>query len=206
MSWNRLFRLQWPRRGRPEHRHPRFSIFVGNLAPDVTEHMLTVLFQLKYKSCGTAEIVFDRMSGFSCGYGFVRFHRRTDRDRAYSEMQGVYCGNRPMRIGLAKKYRAVNARPGMSTIVLWPCGWVFPWDANIIRQMRTDETDMLPRDVFRSGLEIRRDYPLPTFPTFIRISHPIPKIVPVCPICTHLRPVASPSTLQPVPQDRRTAH
>lgn len=43
----------------------------------------------------------DPLSGMSRGYGFVRFSDESDQQRALSEMQGVYCGNRPMRISTA---------------------------------------------------------------------------------------------------------
>jgi RNA recognition motif-containing protein len=43
----------------------------------------------------------DPLSGMSRGYGFVRFSDEGDQQRALSEMQGVYCGNRPMRISTA---------------------------------------------------------------------------------------------------------
>lgn len=41
------------------------------------------------------------MTGMSRGYGFVRFADETDQQRALTEMQGVYCGSRPMRISTA---------------------------------------------------------------------------------------------------------
>ena len=43
----------------------------------------------------------DPISGMSRGYGFVRFGDEADQQRALTEMQGVYCGNRPMRISTA---------------------------------------------------------------------------------------------------------
>lgn len=43
----------------------------------------------------------DPISGMSRGYGFVRFSDENDQQRALTEMQGVYCGNRPMRISTA---------------------------------------------------------------------------------------------------------
>jgi RNA recognition motif-containing protein len=43
----------------------------------------------------------DAMTGQSRGYGFVRFSDESDMQRALVEMQGVYCGNRPMRISTA---------------------------------------------------------------------------------------------------------
>ena len=43
----------------------------------------------------------DPISGMSRGYGFVRFGDEAEQSRALQEMQGVYCGNRPMRISTA---------------------------------------------------------------------------------------------------------
>src|SRR5207302_10461425 len=47
------------------------------------------------------KIMTDPVSGMSRGYGFVRFSDEMDQQRALTEMQGVYCGNRPMRISTA---------------------------------------------------------------------------------------------------------
>lgn len=56
----------------------------------------------------------DPLSGMSRGYGFVRFSEESDQQRALTEMQGVYCGNRPMRISTATpKNKAGAAAPGM---------------------------------------------------------------------------------------------
>lgn len=84
-----------------EERAPEYSIFVGDLGPEVTEYVLVSLFQARFKSCKAAKIMTDAVSGQSRGYGFVRFSDQNDQQRALTEMQGVYCGNRPMRISQA---------------------------------------------------------------------------------------------------------
>ncbi|CAG8755418.1 548_t:CDS:2, partial [Racocetra fulgida] len=65
---NRVFKLNWASGGgltdRKDDRGPEFSIFVGDLGPEVTEWMLV-------------------------------------QQRALLEMQGSFCGNRPMRISTA---------------------------------------------------------------------------------------------------------
>lgn len=43
----------------------------------------------------------DPISGMSRGYGFVRFSSEEEQQSALQTMQGVYCGNRPMRISTA---------------------------------------------------------------------------------------------------------
>lgn len=84
-----------------DDRGPEYSIFVGDLGPEVNEYVLVSLFQNKYASCKSAKIMSDPISGLSRGYGFVRFSDEADQQRALTEMQGVYCGNRPMRISTA---------------------------------------------------------------------------------------------------------
>lgn len=84
-----------------DDRGPEYSIFVGDLGPEVNEFVLVSLFQSRFPSCKSAKIMTDPMTGASRGYGFVRFSDETDQQTALSTMQGVYCGNRPMRISTA---------------------------------------------------------------------------------------------------------
>lgn len=86
---------------RSDDRGPEYSIFVGDLGPEVNEYVLVALFQARFPSCKSAKIMTDAVSGQSRGYGFVRFSDETDQQRALVEMQGVYCGSRPMRISTA---------------------------------------------------------------------------------------------------------
>lgn len=67
----------------------------------MNEYVLVSLFQSRFPSCKSAKIMTDPISGMSRGYGFVRFSDEGDQQRALTEMQGVYCGNRPMRISTA---------------------------------------------------------------------------------------------------------
>jgi len=103
---NRPFKLNWASGGgladrSRDDRGPEFSIFVGDLGPEVNEYVLVSLFQSRFPSCKSAKIMTDPISGMSRGYGFVRFSEQQDQERALTEMQGVYCGNRPMRISTA---------------------------------------------------------------------------------------------------------
>lgn len=43
----------------------------------------------------------DRRTGFTRGYGFVRFSSMLDQQRAIQEMQGFIINNRPIRVSLA---------------------------------------------------------------------------------------------------------
>ncbi|KAH9999728.1 hypothetical protein F4779DRAFT_622636 [Xylariaceae sp. FL0662B] len=102
---DRVFRLNWASGGglvdRRDDRSPEYSIFVGDLGHEVNEFVLVALFQARFTSCKSAKIMTDQQTGQSRGYGFVRFSDERDQQRALVEMQGVYCGNRPMRVSPA---------------------------------------------------------------------------------------------------------
>ncbi|KAG9138585.1 hypothetical protein Leryth_012931 [Lithospermum erythrorhizon] len=77
------------------------SIFVGDLAADVTDTLLHETFSTRYSSVKAAKVVIDANTNRSKGYGFVRFGDDSERTQAMNEMNGVYCSSRPMRIGPA---------------------------------------------------------------------------------------------------------
>ncbi|KAF4355883.1 hypothetical protein G4B88_018822 [Cannabis sativa] len=99
------FRLNWATFSTGEKRSDNnasdLSIFVGDLAADVTDRLLHETFASKYPSVKAAKVVFDANTGRSKGYGFVRFGDDSERTQAMTEMNGVYCSSRPMRIGAA---------------------------------------------------------------------------------------------------------
>eukprot|EP00127_Corallochytrium_limacisporum_P003846 Clim_evm60s153 gene=Clim_evmTU60s153 len=77
----------------PEHDH---RIFVGGLGPDTTDEMLTNMF-LQYPSFAKAKVIKDK-AGKSKGFGFVSLLDTKDYIAAMREMNGKYCGNRPMKL------------------------------------------------------------------------------------------------------------
>ncbi|XP_061347860.1 polyadenylate-binding protein RBP45-like isoform X2 [Gastrolobium bilobum] len=98
------FRLNWATFSAGERRHddsPDHTIFVGDLAADVTDYLLQETFRSRYNSVKGAKVVIDRGTGRTKGYGFVRFADESEQLRAMTEMQGVLCSTRPMRIGPA---------------------------------------------------------------------------------------------------------
>ncbi|KAI9330344.1 hypothetical protein DFJ73DRAFT_90240 [Zopfochytrium polystomum] len=119
---NRIFKLNWASGGglvdNRRDAGPEFSIFVGDLAQEVNDFVLLVsvipaydcnspadphknTFQSRYESTRSAKVVTDPLTGMSRGYGFVRFGSELDQQRAMTEMQGQFCGSRPMRISVA---------------------------------------------------------------------------------------------------------
>ncbi|THG12781.1 hypothetical protein TEA_029000 [Camellia sinensis var. sinensis] len=70
------YRLNWASFGTGEKRQDTthdYTIFVGDLASDVTDDMLQETFRPHYPSVKGAKVVTDRMTGRTKGYGFVRF-------------------------------------------------------------------------------------------------------------------------------------
>ncbi|XP_023537623.1 polyadenylate-binding protein RBP47-like [Cucurbita pepo subsp. pepo] len=98
------FRLNWATSSTGDKRSEKgsdLSIFVGDLAADVTDSILQETFASKYSSVKAAKVVYDPNTGCSKGYGFVRFGDDNERSQAMTDMNGVYCSSRPMRIGAA---------------------------------------------------------------------------------------------------------
>lgn len=109
------FRLNWATFSMGDKRNDNgsdLSIFVGDLAADVTDTMLHELFASKYPSVKAAKVVIDANTGRSKGYGFVRFGDDNERTQAMTEMNGVYCSTRPMRIGPATPRKSIGYQQG----------------------------------------------------------------------------------------------
>ncbi|WRX28262.1 RNA recognition motif domain - like 10 [Theobroma cacao] len=107
------FRLNWAALGYGEKRQdegPDYTIFVGDLAADVSDYMLQETFKAVYPSVKGAKVVTDRSTGRSKGYGFVRFGDETEQLRAMTEMNGIYCSTRAMRIGPAANKKPVTGQ------------------------------------------------------------------------------------------------
>lgn len=131
------FRLNWASFGIGERRPdagPEHSIFVGDLPPDVTDYLLQETFRAQYPSVRGAKVVTDPNTGRSKGYGFVKFADENERNRAMTEMNGVYCSTRPMRIsaatpkktpGLQQQYTAVKGSVVMYFILCETMSCIF---------------------------------------------------------------------------------
>ncbi|CAM6085450.1 unnamed protein product [Calypogeia fissa] len=114
------FRLNWASFGIGERRPeagPEHSIFVGDLAPDVTDYMLQETFRTRYPSVKGAKVVTDANTGRSKGYGFVRFGDEMERNLAMTEMNGIYCSSRPMRISAATPKKSLGPAQQMNAKV-----------------------------------------------------------------------------------------
>ncbi|XP_042377403.1 RNA-binding protein L-like isoform X1 [Zingiber officinale] len=114
-----VFRLNWATCGAGEKRNDgiKYTIFVGDLAADVTDYLLQETFKKHYTSVKGAKVVTDRLTGHSKGYGFVKFGDPNEQTRAMTEMNGVYCSTRAMRIGPAANKKNLGTQQQLSTNV-----------------------------------------------------------------------------------------
>ncbi|XP_028316449.1 tRNA selenocysteine 1-associated protein 1-like [Gouania willdenowi] len=78
-----------------------YSLFVGDLTPEVDDGMLYEFFYNRYPSCRGGKVVLDSM-GNSKGCGFVQFPDERLQKRALDECQGsLGLGSKPLRLSLA---------------------------------------------------------------------------------------------------------
>jgi len=104
------YRLNWASAGEKRDDTPDYTIFVGDLAADVTDYMLQETFRVHYPSVKGAKVVTDKMTMRSKGYGFVKFGDPAEQARAMTEMNGMPCSSRPMRIGPAANRKTTGFR------------------------------------------------------------------------------------------------
>ncbi|KAJ2545252.1 hypothetical protein EV175_005824, partial [Coemansia sp. RSA 1933] len=85
---------------------PEYSLFVGDLASEVTDVQLAHEFRCRYPSVRAAKVVTDPITMLPRGYGFVRFGDEADQQRALAEMQGHHIGARAIRVSTATPKRS----------------------------------------------------------------------------------------------------
>ncbi|GAB2284682.1 Polyadenylate-binding protein rbp45 [Dionaea muscipula] len=107
------FRLNWATLGAGQKKQDEstdYTIFVGDLAGDVTDYVLQETFRAHYPSVKGAKVITDHATGCSKGYGFVRFADESEQVKAMTYMNGMYCSSRPMRIGPAANKKPVGVQ------------------------------------------------------------------------------------------------
>ena len=105
------YRLNWPAFGSGEKVPEDYTIFVGNLAPDVTDNLLQETFGSRYHSVKEAKVIIDNITRRSKGYGFVRFGNEKEKARAIIVMNGMLCSSRPMLVEPVTKKTTVYQQP-----------------------------------------------------------------------------------------------
>jgi hypothetical protein len=74
-----------------------YRIFVGNLGIEVTDELLLSIFK-DYPSATKAKVVKEKKTRKVKGFGFVSFMDPFEMVRAIKQMNGKYCGSRPMQV------------------------------------------------------------------------------------------------------------
>lgn len=75
-----------------------FSIWVGDLTPDVDDLQLYRFFSNRYQSIKSAKVVLDA-TGCSKGYGFIRFGNESEQQSALYSMTGTPgLGSKPLKV------------------------------------------------------------------------------------------------------------
>lgn len=74
-----------------------FRIFCGDLAPDVNDAALSRFFS-GYPSFAMARVIMDKGSQKSKGFGFASFLDPHECANALKELDGKYCGGRPVKL------------------------------------------------------------------------------------------------------------
>jgi RNA recognition motif-containing protein len=77
------------------------KLYVGNLAYSVTSESLEQMF-LEFGSVTSAQVIQDRDTGRSKGFGFVEMQSDDAAQRAIDGMHQKDCGGRPLTVNEAK--------------------------------------------------------------------------------------------------------
>lgn len=86
------------------------NIYVGNLSRDVTEDDLRQAFE-SFGKVDTVNIIKDRFTSESRGFGFVEMPTKSEAETAISEMNGQDLKGRALNVNEARP-KAPSRRPG----------------------------------------------------------------------------------------------
>lgn len=86
------------------------NIYVGNLAFSVTDSSLEQLFE-SYGTVNRVQVITDRDSGRSKGFGFVEMADAASAQSAISELDGYELDGRAIKVNEAKPREDRPARP-----------------------------------------------------------------------------------------------
>ena len=87
------------------------NIYVGNLSHQTTEDELREAFEA-FGQVGSANIIKDRYSGESRGFGFVEMPSKEEAEKAIEEMNGKEMGGRALNVSEARPRREGGGRGG----------------------------------------------------------------------------------------------
>lgn len=79
------------------------KLYVGNLSFDAQESTLTELFGADGRQVSKVQIITDRETGRSRGFGFVEFANEGDAQKAIEALNGKECDGRALTVNEAKE-------------------------------------------------------------------------------------------------------
>ncbi|KAL3147438.1 hypothetical protein ABBQ38_014500 [Trebouxia sp. C0009 RCD-2024] len=107
--WNQQVRVNWAyQKDQREDTSGHCHIFVGDLSSEVTHEGLFAAFQ-HCGDCSDANVIWDRTTGRSKGYGFVSFRTQDAAEQGIAMMNGKLVGSRRIRCGWAQHKQAANS-------------------------------------------------------------------------------------------------
>ncbi|XP_032829961.1 tRNA selenocysteine 1-associated protein 1-like isoform X1 [Petromyzon marinus] len=96
-----MFKLNYSTYGNSMNHSHGYTLFLGDLSPEVDDGMLFDYFSPRYPSFSAAKVSTDA-SGQSRGFGFLKFGDEADMTKALQEQQGAWgLGQNPIRISLS---------------------------------------------------------------------------------------------------------
>eukprot|EP00192_Tetraselmis_astigmatica_P012858 CAMPEP_0117660440 /NCGR_PEP_ID=MMETSP0804-20121206/6970_1 /TAXON_ID=1074897 /ORGANISM="Tetraselmis astigmatica, Strain CCMP880" /LENGTH=388 /DNA_ID=CAMNT_0005467171 /DNA_START=592 /DNA_END=1758 /DNA_ORIENTATION=- len=109
---DQVFRLNWAAFGVGKGGTEDYSVFVGDLAPEVTDYALQEHFLKYFPTVRSAKVITDPLTGRHKSYGFVRFGSLEERDKALADMNGQQLCGRPIRVSIATAKKTVSVHGG----------------------------------------------------------------------------------------------
>lgn len=181
LGTNRSFRLNWASSATlsaPVPQSPEYSLFVGDLSPSTTEAHLLALFQAHFKSVKTVRVMTDPITGTSRCFGFVRFSDAKERERALTDMSGIWCAGRPLRVALATpRNTMMNSNNNPQALAMFPGGQPPP------NQFQTTSFNQFQSNPMPAGPNVGTTndvllYPFGQMPPPLTYYHPDQQLVP----------------------------
>jgi cold-inducible RNA-binding protein len=87
------------------------NIYVGNLPWKFTNEDLQTMFQ-SHGAVRRAEVITDRETGRSRGFGFVEMENDAEAQQAIDALNGMDCGGRPLTVNEARQREERGPRGG----------------------------------------------------------------------------------------------
>lgn len=78
------------------------KIFVGNISPDVKEEELEKMFS-EFGEVESAEIVFDKFTGESRKFGFIKMPNESEATKAIDNINGKNLKGKKLRVNKARR-------------------------------------------------------------------------------------------------------